>query len=237
MKLFLLYQPSRFKVTSMLRHTLYTDILYVQCYILTLYISNSTFLYFPPPPPPAPTHTNAHILTSKLYVYFAPQLQYFPPQLQLTRKPPDFVSTPHVNSGYKTQCAIHSKLFIRLRPARQFAIQCILLDLFRMSVASTEHKWTYKNVQLLEGKGKLQPRTGHEVSERKQRYSSTLSLTSSLVWGDWLTPRPAHFTPWKGRRYPLYRRLGEPQGQSRRTQKIAPLSGYVPRTVQSVASR
>jgi hypothetical protein len=52
MKLFLLYQPSRFKVTSMLRHTLYTDILYVQCYILTLYISNSTFLYFTPPPSP-----------------------------------------------------------------------------------------------------------------------------------------------------------------------------------------
>jgi hypothetical protein len=38
-------------------------------------------------------------------------------------------------------------------------------------------------------------------------------------------------------RYPLYRRLGGPQGRSGRTLKISPLPGFEPRTVQPVASR
>ena len=37
-------------------------------------------------------------------------------------------------------------------------------------------------------------------------------------------------------RYPLYRRLGGPQGRSGRMQKISPLPGFDPRTVQPVAS-
>jgi hypothetical protein len=38
-------------------------------------------------------------------------------------------------------------------------------------------------------------------------------------------------------RYPLYRRLGGPQGRSGRMQKISPPPGFDPRTVQLVASR
>jgi hypothetical protein len=38
-------------------------------------------------------------------------------------------------------------------------------------------------------------------------------------------------------RYPLYRRLGGPQGRSGRVQKISPPPGFDPRTVQPVASR
>ena len=38
-------------------------------------------------------------------------------------------------------------------------------------------------------------------------------------------------------RYPLYRRLGVPQGRSGRVRKISPPPGFDPRTVQSVASR
>ena len=40
-------------------------------------------------------------------------------------------------------------------------------------------------------------------------------------------------------RYPLYRRLGGPQGQSGRVRKISlpPTPGFDPRTVQSIASR
>jgi hypothetical protein len=38
-------------------------------------------------------------------------------------------------------------------------------------------------------------------------------------------------------RYPLYRRLGGPQGQSRRVRKISPPTGFDPRTFQPVASR
>jgi hypothetical protein len=38
-------------------------------------------------------------------------------------------------------------------------------------------------------------------------------------------------------RYPLYRKLGRPQGRSGRVRKISPKPGFDPRTVQPVASR
>jgi hypothetical protein len=38
-------------------------------------------------------------------------------------------------------------------------------------------------------------------------------------------------------RYPLYRKLGMPQGRSGRVGKISPPPGFDPRTVQPVASR
>jgi hypothetical protein len=38
-------------------------------------------------------------------------------------------------------------------------------------------------------------------------------------------------------RYPIYRRLGGPQGRSGRVRKISPPPGFDPRTVQPVASR
>ena len=37
--------------------------------------------------------------------------------------------------------------------------------------------------------------------------------------------------------YPLYRKLGGPQGRSGRVRKISPPPGFDPRTVQPVASR
>jgi hypothetical protein len=48
---------------------------------------------------------------------------------------------------------------------------------------------------------------------------------------------PANLRPGKETRYPLYRRLGGPQGQSGRVRKILPPTGIDPRTVQIVASR
>ena len=47
---------------------------------------------------------------------------------------------------------------------------------------------------------------------------------------------PAALPPGKTR-YPLYRRLGEPQGRSGRVQKIAPPPEIDTRTFQPVASR
>ena len=38
-------------------------------------------------------------------------------------------------------------------------------------------------------------------------------------------------------RYPLYRRLGGPQGRSGHVRKMSSALGFDPRTVQSVASR
>jgi hypothetical protein len=47
---------------------------------------------------------------------------------------------------------------------------------------------------------------------------------------------PAALPPGKTR-YPLYRRLGGPQGRSGQMRKISPPPGFDPRTVQPVASR
>jgi hypothetical protein len=48
---------------------------------------------------------------------------------------------------------------------------------------------------------------------------------------------PAALPPGKETRYPLYRRLGGPQGRCVRVRKISPTPGFDPRTVQPVASR
>jgi hypothetical protein len=53
-------------------------------------------------------------------------------------------------------------------------------------------------------------------------------------WGVSVTPQ-TNFTPGKTW-YPLYRRLGGPQGQSGQVRKISPPPGFDPRTVQPVAS-
>jgi len=53
-------------------------------------------------------------------------------------------------------------------------------------------------------------------------------------WGVIVTPRPL-ITPRKTR-YPLYRRLGGPQGWSGQVRKISPPPRFDPQTVQPVAS-
>jgi len=55
--------------------------------------------------------------------------------------------------------------------------------------------------------------------------------------GGMSTPRPGRFNPGEEAQYPLYRRLGGPQGQSGQVQKISPQPGFDPWTVQPVASR
>ena len=87
------------------------------------------------------------------------------------------------------------------------------------------------------GKGKGHPITCHKGPEGEYSYSSTLSLTSALDLGGWSAPRPCRFTHRKTR-YPLYRRLGGPQGRSGGVRKISPPPpGFDTRTVQPVASR
>ena len=71
-------------------------------------------------------------------------------------------------------------------------------------------------------KDKVHPRRGHEGSEGEQRYSSTLSLTSALDGVGVQRHAPAALPPGKTR-YPLYRRLGGPQGRSGHVRKnLAP---------------
>lgn len=51
-----------------------------------------------------------------------------------------------------------------------------------------------------------------------------------------VTPRPGRFTPGKDTRYPLYRRLCEPQGRFGRVRNTSPPQGLDPRTVQPEVS-
>jgi hypothetical protein len=68
-------------------------------------------------------------------------------------------------------------------------------------------------------------------------YSSNLSLTSALDGVGGQCHAPAALPPGKTR-YPLYRRLGEPQGRSGRVRKIlSSPPGFDPWTVQAEASR
>jgi len=79
------------------------------------------------------------------------------------------------------------------------------------------------------GKGKGYPITGHEGPEGEKRYSCTLPLTSALDGVGGQGHAPAALTLGKTR-YPLYRRLGGPQGPSGLVLKISPPPGLDPRT-------
>jgi len=67
-------------------------------------------------------------------------------------------------------------------------------------------------------------------------YTSTLPSTSPLDGVGGQRHAPAAFPPGKTR-YPLYRRLGGPQGRSGRVRKISHPPGLDPRTFQPVTSR
>jgi hypothetical protein len=85
-------------------------------------------------------------------------------------------------------------------------------------------------------KGEVHPATDQEGPEGECKYISILSLTSALDGVSVQRHAPADLAPGKTR-YPLYRRLGGPQGHSGRVQKISPPPVFGPWTVQPVASR
>jgi hypothetical protein len=88
------------------------------------------------------------------------------------------------------------------------------------------------------GKGEVHPTTGHEGPDGEYRYSCTHSLTSALDGGGWSKPRTGRYNPRKETRYPLYRRLGGPQGLSGQVWRIPPPPpGFSPRTIHPVVSR
>jgi hypothetical protein len=61
-------------------------------------------------------------------------------------------------------------------------------------------------------------------------------MTTALEGGEWSAARPGRTLPLGKTRYPLYRRLGGPQGRSGRAKNLA-LPVLDPRTVQPVVSR
>jgi hypothetical protein len=67
--------------------------------------------------------------------------------------------------------------------------------------------------------------------------SFTLSWPTALEVGEGSASRPDSSLPPGKTKYPLYRRLGGPQGRSGQVRKISPPPEFDPRTVQPVASR
>ena len=59
---------------------------------------------------------------------------------------------------------------------------------------------------------RFHPFTGHGGPQGEQRCSSTLFLTSAIEGGEGSASRPCRTLPPGNTRYPLYRRLGGPQG-------------------------
>ena len=59
----------------------------------------------------------------------------------------------------------------------------------------------------------------------------------ALEVGEGLALRPSRSLTSGKTRYPLYRRMGGPQGRSGQVRKISPPPEFDPRTVQPVASR
>ena len=90
-------------------------------------------------------------------------------------------------------------------------------------------------------KSKLHPCTGPEAvyrptAHRGSRGIALLFLDHGVRGGEGSASRPGRSLPPGKIRYPLYRRLGGPQGRSGQMRKISPPVGFDPRTIQSVAS-
>ena len=62
-------------------------------------------------------------------------------------------------------------------------------------------------------------------------------MTTALEGSEGSASRPGRSLPPGKTLYPLYRRLGGPQGRSGQVRKISPPPGFDPRTVQPVACR
>jgi hypothetical protein len=73
------------------------------------------------------------------------------------------------------------------------------------------------------------------VAHRVGRVIALLFHDHGTRRGEWSASRPGRFLPPGKTRYPLYRRLGRPQGRSGQVRKISPPPGFDPRTVQPVA--
>ena len=85
--------------------------------------------------------------------------------------------------------------------------------------------------------GRFHPFTGHEVPQGMQGYSYTLFQTSVLEGGEGSASRPGRTLPPGKTRYPLYRRLGGPQGKYGLVRKISPHRDSItgPSSPQAVA--
>ena len=74
------------------------------------------------------------------------------------------------------------------------------------------------------------------TAHRGSRGIALLFLDHGTRWGEGSASRPGRSLPPGKTQYPLYRRLGGPQGRSGQVRKFSPPPGFDPRAVQPVAS-
>ena len=74
------------------------------------------------------------------------------------------------------------------------------------------------------------------MAQRVDRGIALLCHDRALEGGEWSAVGPGRILTPRKTRYPLYRRLGGPQGRYGRAENLA-RPGFDPRTVQPVASR
>jgi hypothetical protein len=122
---------------------------------------------------------------------------------------------------------VPKKMRFKLSPQRLFNLVSYMVEF------GTGERYQGK----VKGTGETRPGTDHEGLEEEYTYSYTLSLTWTLDGVGCQRNDPATLPPGKTR-YPLYNRLGRPQGRSRRVRKIStPPPGFDPRTIHNVGSR
>ena len=109
---------------------------------------------------------------------------------------------------------------------------------FTMKIETDCYKYVPPISHKVNDRDKGFPISGHEGQEGKQRYKSTLSLTSAIDEGGWSKrpPQPGLLNLKRDTRYPLYRARFGSHGKSVRVQETSLLQGFDPRTVQPVPS-
>jgi len=96
------------------------------------------------------------------------------------------------------------------------------LDRAATGTGSPTITMAYRKVNI---KLKFTLRTGHEGPQVGVEVCHYSFFNSGVRWGGWSTPSSIRFIQEKDTRYPLYRRLGGPQGRSGRVRKISPTTG------------
>jgi hypothetical protein len=98
-------------------------------------------------------------------------------------------------------------------------------------------KWPYNEICVCLVRISISPFLQATKALRESRVIALLCFLDFCTRrGEGSASHPGRFLPPGKTRYPLYRRLGGPQGRSGQVRKISPSPGFDPRTVQSVAS-
>jgi hypothetical protein len=124
-------------------------------------------------------------------------------------------------TGHKVKCTVVQALML----CTGRTVKCTLVQTLRLCTGRTVKCTVVQALRLCTGP------TAHRGS--RGIALPFHGLGTRRGWGVSVTPQPL-FTP-GATRYPLYRRLGGPQGRSEQVRKISPSPGFDPRTVQPVA--